>query len=114
MADLIVSFGMRRFTAQDYYGHVERGWQSDFEHDKKLLKKFQGLQLEASKNTELNHEAVVLHVIRYSGGERAGKRGMLELVKEDELPGFPYPKAGLHFTPLSEDLSQGKALSECA
>lgn len=111
MADLIVSFGMRRFTAQDYYGHVERGWQSDFEHDKKLLKKFQGLQLEASKNTELNHEAVVLHVIRYSGGERAGKRGMLELVKEDELPRFPYPKAGLHFTPLSEDLSQGKALS---
>jgi KaiC/GvpD/RAD55 family RecA-like ATPase len=113
MADLIVSFSMRRFKAQDYYSHVGKGWQADFNANKKLHKRFQNMQKEASENAELNHEAVVLQVIRYSGGERSGRRGILELVKENELPRFPYGKAGLHFTPLSEDLKQGEALSDC-
>lgn len=113
MADLIVSFSMRRFKAQDYYSHVGKGWQIDFDANQILHHKFQDLQEEASKNAELNHEAVVLQVIRFSGGERAGKRGMLELVKNDELDHFPYLEAGLHFTPLSEELKQGEALSEC-
>ncbi|HEY9153273.1 MAG TPA: hypothetical protein VIN60_10340 [Anaerolineales bacterium] len=113
MADLIVSFSMRRFSAQDYYSHVGKGWQTDFIAHPELNKKFQDLQKEASKITELNHEAVVLQVIRFSGGERAGKRGMLELVKEEELPRFPYETPGLHFTPLSEELKQGEPLLDC-
>lgn len=113
MADLIVSFSMRRFTAQDYYSHIGKGWQEDFDTNHNLHHKFQNLQEVASKNTEHSHEAVVLQVIRYSGGEpRAGRRGMLELVKFDELGRFPYSSAGLHFTPLSEELKQGEALSD--
>ena len=111
MADLIVSFSMRRFKAQDYYSHVGIGWQMEFKEDHDLRDKFMVLQEAASKNTEINHEAVVLQVVRFSGGERAGKRGMLELIKKDDLPRFPYPKAGLHFTPLSEELNQGEILS---
>lgn len=112
MADLIVSFAMRRFHAKDYYSHVGKGWQAEFNAKPFLNRKFEELMAEAARNEELNHEAVVLQVIRYSGGERAGKRGILELVKDSELPRFPYGTAGLHFTPLSEDLDQGKPLSE--
>jgi KaiC/GvpD/RAD55 family RecA-like ATPase len=113
MADLIVSFSMRRFSAQDYYNHISRGWQEDFKSDEELQLKFQRLHEAASNNQSLSREAVVLQVIRFSGGERAGKRGMLELVNEDELERFPYPRAGLHFTPLSEELRQGEVLSDC-
>jgi hypothetical protein len=113
MSDLIVSFSMRRFTAQDYYSHVGKGWQEDFAINENLHHKFQDLQESAGSNSILYREAVVLQVIRFSGGERAGKRGMLELVNEDELSRFPYPKAGLHFTPLSEELQQGESLSDC-
>ena len=104
MADLIVSFSMRRFVAQDYYIHVGKGWQDDFVIDTDLHHKFQDLQECAGNNIALYREAVVLQVIRFSGGERAGKRGILELVNEPELSLFPYSKAGLHFTPLREDL----------
>ncbi len=113
MSDLIVSFSMRRFTAQDYYSHIGKGWQEDFVINKDLQHKFYSLQESAGSNSILYREAVVLQVIRFSGGERAGKRGMLELVNEDELSRFPYPKAGLHFTPLSEELQQGEGLSVC-
>jgi hypothetical protein len=114
MADLIVSFSMRRFSANDYYSHVVKGWQDDFSLDQDLHHKFQDLQEKVGTNSVLYRETVVLQVIRFSGGERAGKRGMLELVNMDELSRFPYPKAGLHFTPLSEGLKQGEALSDCS
>jgi hypothetical protein len=112
MADLIVSFSMRRFRVQDYYSHVSKGWHEDLDANHTLHHKFQDLKEDASKNLEISHEAVVLQVIRFSGGERAGRRGMLELVKNDELGRFPYLEAGLHFTPLSEELKQGEALTE--
>jgi KaiC/GvpD/RAD55 family RecA-like ATPase len=105
MADLIVSFSMRRFSEKDYYSHLGKSWT--------LNEKLQERQRQANEHPERNHEAVVLQVIRYSGGERAGKRGMLELIKKDELDNFPYPQAGLHFTPLSEELNQGEAVSDC-
>jgi KaiC/GvpD/RAD55 family RecA-like ATPase len=114
MADLIVSFSMRRFTAKDYYSHVGRGWQKEFDNKKDLHHKFQDLQEYTNNNAVLYREAIVLQVIRFSGGERAGKRGILELVNEAELKLFPYSKAGLHFTPLSEDLRQGESLSGCS
>jgi hypothetical protein len=115
MADLIVSFSMRRFKAQDYFSHVGIGWQKEFDSDHDLHDKFMNLQEKANRNSEISHEAVVLQVIRYSGGEpRAGRRGMLELIKSDEMERFPFSQAGLHFTPLSEEIKQGEELSDCA
>ena len=114
MADLIVSFSMRRFSSQDYYSHMSKGWQVELNNsNEELHHKFQDLQEYASNNSVLYREAVVLQVIRFSGGERAGKRGILELVNQPDLNQFPYLKAGLHFTPLSQDLMQGELLSDC-
>lgn len=110
MADLIVSFSMRRFPTIEYYRHIGIGWQEDFKNHKKkkeLIKKYNSLKRKAEQCKDLYREAVVLQVIRFSGGERAGKRGILELVNDDELDCFPYPDAGLHFTPLSEEADQG-------
>ena len=112
MADLIVSFSLRRFSAQNYYNHLSKSWQTEFAKDNSLQQKFIKLQESANGNPALKHEAVVLQVIRFSGGERAGKRGILELVKQDELERFPYSKAGLHFTPFSEELTQGDLLPD--
>ena len=113
MADLIVSFSQRRFSAQSYYNHLSKSWQVEFSKNDSLQQKFNKLQGSANSNPTLEHEAVVLQVVRFSGGERAGKRGILELVKKDELDRFPYAKAGLHFTPLSEELTQGDLSSDC-
>lgn len=110
MADLIVSFSLRRFSARDYYNHLSISWTPEFAANDELQQKFTCLQENANSNPALKHEAVVLQVIRFSGGERAGKRGILELVKQNELAKFPYAKAGLHFTPLSEELAQGDLL----
>ncbi len=106
MADLIVSFSMCQFDAQDYYCHVGKGLQNDLESNKDAQHKFKDLQEYTNNNSVPYREAVVLQVIRFSGGERAGKQGILELVSEPELGRFPYSKAGLHFTPLSEDLKR--------
>ena len=110
MADLIVSFSLRRFSAQNYYNHLSKSWQTEFVKDTSLEQKFIKLQESANSNPALQHEAVVLQVIRFSGGERAGKRGILELVKQDELDKFPYSKAGLRFSPLNEELTQSDLL----
>ncbi len=106
MADLIVSFSLRRFLAQNYYNHLSKSWQIELADKELSHEKFNELQKYANTNPSLTHEAIVLQVIRFSGGERAGKRGILELVKGDELKKFPYSKAGLHFTPLSEELTK--------
>ena len=44
MADLIVSFSKRRFTTQDYYSQIEKGWAEDFSSNPNLNGKFQGLR----------------------------------------------------------------------
>jgi KaiC/GvpD/RAD55 family RecA-like ATPase len=112
MSDLIVSFSLRQFSGKSYYNHLSESWQDELRRDRKLNKKFQNLQTAANANQELTHEAVVIQVVRFSGGERRGKRGILELVKQDELEKFPYSKPGLHFTPLSEELAQGIPLMD--
>ncbi|MBN1439380.1 MAG: hypothetical protein JW929_08230 [Anaerolineales bacterium] len=112
MSDLIVSFSVRRFRIHDYYSHINKGWQKDFNEQEPLYQKFLALQQTASEVHDLYREAVVLQVIRFSGGERAGKRGILELINNDELKRFPYPKAGLHFTPMSEELDQGTDITD--
>lgn len=108
MADLIASFSLRRFSARDYYSHLNISWQHELINDAEYNNKFAALREKANSNPNLIHETIVLQVIRFSGGERAGKRGILELVKQDELNDFPYSN-----TPLSEELAQGALLSEC-
>ena len=103
MSDLVVKFSQCQFRTQDYYGHVERGWENDFASDKEARQKYKDLKEHTNNHSVLCRDVVVLQVIRISGGERSGKGGMLELVSEPELNRFPYSKVGLHFTPLSED-----------
>jgi len=110
MADLIVSFSMRRFSAKEYCDHIVKGWQAEIESDPAVASKIRDHQNKTDVNSDHFREAVVLKVVRFSGGERAGKRGMLELANGNELEHFPYLKAGLHFTPLSEELNQGEAM----
>ena len=107
MADLIVSFEMRQFTAADYYSQISSGWKNELSSDLKLQ-----VKLDELAQKSVSHEAIVLQLIRFSGGQRAGKRGLLELINENDLAKFPYARTGLQFTPLSEDLGQGIPLSE--
>lgn len=44
---------------------------------------------------------IELKVVRFAGGRKAGDKGMLELVRESEVPNTLYETAGLHFTPLT-------------
>jgi KaiC/GvpD/RAD55 family RecA-like ATPase len=112
MSDLIVSFALRRFSAISYYNHLSESWGEELQTNGALNQKFLKLQNAAAANHDLMHEAVVIQVVRFSGGERRGKRGILELVKNDELETFPYSRPGLHFTPLSEELTQGEPLPD--
>lgn len=109
MADLIVSFSLRRFSLEDYCNYIGEGWKKERAVDTELQKKFEDFK-KGSSNPSLNRDTVVLQVVRFAGGERAGKRGMLELVNDSDLPGFPYLKSGLHFTPISEELTHGESL----
>jgi hypothetical protein len=97
---------------QHYYNHMVESWQSVLDKDTVLREKMDRLVDVANQNPELKREAVVLQVVRFSGGERAGKRGILELIKQDDLSQFPYSKPGLHFTPLSERWHQGELVQE--
>jgi KaiC/GvpD/RAD55 family RecA-like ATPase len=112
MSDLIVSFSLRRFSAKNYYEHQAESWGKELDKDKTLKQKCLTLQNKANCSPDVKHEAVVLQVIRFSGGERAGARGILELVKKDDMEKFPYAKPGLHFIPMSEELPQGDPLSD--
>jgi KaiC/GvpD/RAD55 family RecA-like ATPase len=108
MADLIVSFSRRRFGTADYFDHIRAGWRAELENDPKLRSKLARLTEEEAETPNPYREAVVLRVVRFSGGERAGRRGMLELVRDTtELDRFPYPTDGLQFTPLSEYVPEG-------
>jgi len=112
MADLIVSFSLHKYFATEYYEHVEKAWADDFKKDPALQIKFNSLQTNAISNPDLTREAVELQVIRFSGEERAGKRGILELINKDKLDKFPYSKEGLQFTPLSNEVAQRRPLSD--
>ncbi len=109
MADLILSFERVRFDFRQYYDALRRG------------RKFEGASQRCGKapaQPSKRHgkgprEEIVVQVLRFAGGERAGKRGLLELVKKDELSGSLYPRPGLHFTELSlGDIPQDRPRSE--
>ena len=84
MADLILTFGRYKIRERDYYTH----------HGKKNEYKI----LEEKQEVKQSRDAIILEVSRFSGGERAGVKGLLELIYSDKstdslLVGQP----GLHF-----------------
>jgi hypothetical protein len=97
MADLILSFYPHRFNYRDYYGHLneQRGRATTTSEPKG----------QAGEKKKQFRDATVLQVVRFAGGQRAGERGLLELVKKNDLG--PYERPGLHFTRLSPRYGQG-------
>ena len=55
-------------------------------------------------------DAVVMEVVRFAGGKRAGARGILELVHQEEIEESLYKGAGLQFTELSKKASHGEPI----
>ncbi|MCK4223804.1 MAG: hypothetical protein KAX39_01405 [candidate division Zixibacteria bacterium] len=106
MTDLILSFELRRFPFEHYYQHLNTYW--------KLEKKSKSEKLEKIKKNSKGsyHDAVVLRVIRFAGGQRAGACGLLELVDEKDIRNFLYETPGLHFTPLNPKFPFGKCIGE--
>ncbi len=103
MADLILSFYLHRFQFPSYFGHLNEGRQLD--HTTGELRERVDKRQRIGKDSEI--EAVVLQVVRFAGGQRAGKRGILELIgKADDL-GL-YERPGLHFTKMSSKHSHGE------
>jgi KaiC/GvpD/RAD55 family RecA-like ATPase len=108
MADLIISFYLKRFPVMDYYHHLDACWH--FQDEPSTREKANKILEEYKQRESTFHESIVLQVVRFAGGERAGSRGILELVNQKELDGYLYAKPGLHFTPLSEKYSQGEPI----
>lgn len=99
MGDLILSFHLYRFKFEDYYGHLKETW--------KFVEGKANRICEESKGTY--GDEIVLQVVRFAGGQRAGAKGLLELVDENKVHESLYPNgAGLYFTRLSPKFSQGE------
>lgn len=94
MADLVLSFRSYRFGCKEY---------------QEILKKIgtesvSAEQLDESGDNE-SHGAVVMQILRYAGGNLAGTRGLLELIKEPEAP---YTAKGLHYVPMPRGTEYGE------
>lgn len=101
MADLILSFEKRKFPLLDYLGHLKISWPKD---EKARKKKENSIRAQLGSKPA----AVVVQVERFSGGQTAGKGGILELVKPGTyLRKEVYKKEGLYFTEFSPQFSQG-------
>lgn len=103
MADVILSFEIRPLPFTLYYQHLKAYWKFDEGPNSENCQKI----LDEYKDTD--HNSVVLKVERFAGGQRAGERGLLELIdeekKEDNLLRTLYNnKPGLHLTPLNAKL----------
>lgn len=98
MADLILSFGMERVRYQNYRTLVS-----------KLSEEARGHRYEeVTKGPKVDSElrsAVILQVERFAGGQRAGARGILELVEDFNKQDL-YASNGLHFIPIPEEESE--------
>jgi KaiC/GvpD/RAD55 family RecA-like ATPase len=118
MADLILSFERRRFSFNDYYNHLDearglddiKGEPGLGQRIEKMKDDFYLLPEEIGKRPESHREEVVLQVVRFAGGQKAGAGGILELVegKDNEL----YEQRGLYFTELSPKYFQGCPIDE--
>lgn len=83
MADLILTFERVKINQETYYSSHNRG--KEFE---RLKKKKQINEL---------RDSILLEVSRFSGGQQAGTKGLLELVYSDKISGSLYEEAGLYF-----------------
>jgi KaiC/GvpD/RAD55 family RecA-like ATPase len=97
MADVILSFRKRMFKQLDYFGHL------GFSKKKVSTSSFKKIK----QNLGRRPRVVILQVERFSGGETAGKGGILELVKAGTPLGKLYDKQGLCFTEFSPQFDQG-------
>ncbi len=96
MADLVLSFKLRRFSMNDYLTNLER-----FGMKKAKSKRTE----EAAQRTK---DVVVLQVVRFAGGEMAGAAGILELVTHPQSS--VYDRAGLQFVPFGEGFPSGEEI----
>ncbi|MEO6742677.1 MAG: ATPase domain-containing protein [Chthoniobacteraceae bacterium] len=107
MADLILSFQSHTFQFEEYKRHLASAAASNGEPAAKALEKRLRCLPEAD---EYPRTEVVLEVERFAGGERAGARGILELVVQ---PGQSlHASRGLHFTPLDSHVPYRKRTDE--
>lgn len=102
MADVILSFRKRMFEQLDYFGHL------GFSEQEVLADDFKEIKQDLVRRPRV----VILQVERFSGGETAGKGGILELVKAGDtrlckLYGKKQKKHGLCFTEFSPQFDQG-------
>lgn len=99
MADLILSFKRKKIKMPSY-GQAVLKVCLDKDKSNEQYKK---IQEEIVQMKDKYIEEVVLEVVRFSGGQRAGACGILELKdkKNTKLKGY-YDHSGLHFTELSE------------
>jgi KaiC/GvpD/RAD55 family RecA-like ATPase len=97
MADLILSFKQQWFPKDQYLGHIE---ESLADKTKKVFN---------IGNDKLGSivPAVVMSVVRYTGGQAAGAGGILELVDKKDANFKIYGREGLHFVPFSPKYQQG-------
>jgi len=87
MADLIIDFQPEVFEKEEYYRLLIGG---------KTAKK--GVTVPEGVKGKQHREEIVLKVVRFAGGQRAGARGILELAPTTEV----YRNKGLNFTPLPD------------
>ena len=93
MADLILSFDRKKIITRHYIEAVRTAHGS-------ALADFKQRAERLSKTQKEYVEEVVLEVVRFSGGQRAGACGVLELVNKLTRDCI-YDRLGLHFSPLS-------------
>ncbi|MCF7885880.1 MAG: hypothetical protein K9M80_05235 [Candidatus Marinimicrobia bacterium] len=98
MADLILSFQHYRFKFENYYKYLDRVWDfNSYPLDKKdRINKI-------AKNSEGTYrEEIVVKILRFAGGQRAGAKGILELVNDIDKSLYrrEHNNPGLFFTKL--------------
>ncbi len=93
MADLILQFSEEHCSFETYLARRMAGSTSRVLSAK--MKRMQGLRGESQA------DYIELKVVRFAGGRKAGDKGMLELVRSDDLKNMLYETAGLHFTPTT-------------
>ncbi len=97
MSDLVLSFRFHRFNLTDYYKHLESAGIG------KASSNSENVTLETLEGSK---EAIVLKVLRFSGGEMAGTMGILELVNHPEVS--LYDSAGLQYVQMQPAFGYGK------
>lgn len=110
MADLIMSFYPHKFKFDPYYKHLNEVYNFD-NNPKRARNRIEKVRDELAESTQF---PIVIQVVRFAGGQKAGARGILELVNSEDLIQTLYSKAGLHFTKLSSKYSHGNSyMEEC-